>query len=148
MVVVPAVELAGGDAGEGQPAWLHVPEPSVFRRDGGLQDCPRHHMAPVKSHVVNGKQISKGKLRQIRQRLRLLPQEGQTSGAIQKRNGVLVKKDPVPGLGRAGVIGVVIAVGRNILNHRDSFFLSENVLPPLWRFSPPLSTASGGKGSP
>src|SRR5699024_5464995 len=129
-------------------AGLHVPEPSVFRRDGGLQNRLGHHMAPVEGHVINGKQISKGKLGQIGQRLRLLPQEGQSGGAIQKRNGVLVKKDPVPGLGGAGVICVVIAVGRDILDHRDSFFLSKNILSSLWRFSPPLSTASDGKGSP
>ena len=59
-------------------------------------------MAPVEGYIVNGKQISKGKLGQIGQRLRLLPQEGQSGGAIQKRNSVLVKKDPVPALGGRG----------------------------------------------
>lgn len=77
-------------------------------------------MAPVKSDVIDGKEIGTGQCRKIGAGVCLLPGERETALAAEEGASVLIEEDAVPVLRLGGVVGVVIPVGRNILDHGSS----------------------------
>lgn len=74
-------------------------------------------MAPVKSDVIDGKEIGTGQCREIGAGVCLFPGEREPALAAEKGAPVLIEEDTVPVLWLGRMVGVVIPVGCNILDH-------------------------------
>ena len=105
-------------------------------------------MAPVEGGFVDAEQVGHVLRGEIGQGLDLLPQEGLLGFGAEEGGASVIKKDPVPRLGRGGMIGIVVVVGCDILDHWATFFLiflgNGDSFPIMAVFSAPVN----GQGSP
>ena len=117
VVSVPLVQLAGGDACKGQPPGLHGAEVGIFYRQSGLQHTLGNLPAPVKGSLIDTEEVG-GLQRLTAGEVRdLLPGEGLAGGGREQSAALMIEKDPIPSFGLGGMIGIVVMVGSDVLDH-------------------------------